>query len=96
MAVFLVDEVICLDLSVNERDHNITGLNFLDGTKSLREVVSTRCASVHHESSDDDVLARVQRAVPRETVLVDWKEHCVLCEQQFGDLAGPRSTRSSR
>ena len=46
---------------------------------------------MHHESSDDDVLAMVQKALPKETVLVDKKEHCVLCEHQFDDLASLRS-----
>ena len=64
-----------------------------DGTKSLWRVlccVATRCASTHHESSDDDALAMVQKALPQETVLVE-KEHCVLFERQFDDLASPRS-----
>ena len=59
------------------------------GTRSLWEVlccVTTRCASMHRESSDDDVLAMVQKALP-----VEKKEYCVLCEQQFDDLASPRS-----
>ena len=46
---------------------------------------------MHHESSDDDVLAMVHNVLPQETVPVDKKEHCVLCEQQFDDLASPRS-----
>ena len=66
-------------------------------TKSLWRVllcVGTRCASMHQESSDDDVVAMVHKALPKETVLVDKKEHCMLCEQQFDFLARARSKYS--
>ena len=53
--------------------------------------VATCCASMQHESSDDDVVALVRKVLPQETVPVDKKEHCVLCDQQFDDLASPRS-----
>ena len=38
-------------------------------------------------TSDDDVFAVVQRELPQGIVLVEKKEHCVLCEQQFDDMA---------
>ena len=46
---------------------------------------------MHQESSDDDVVALVRKALPKETVLVDKKEHHMFCEQQIDDLASPRS-----
>ena len=44
---------------------------------------------MHQESSADDVVAMVRNALPKETFLVDKKEHCMLREQQF-DLASNR------
>ena len=46
---------------------------------------------MHHESSNDDVLGMVQKALPQETELFEKKAHCVLREQQFDDLASLRS-----
>ena len=46
-----------------------------------------------NESSDDDVVAVVHTALPKEAIFVD-KEHCMLCKQQFDDRARPRSKYS--